>query len=76
LHTLILEAALAGLEFQRQRVDQQIAQVRSLLRPAPKKRTAQAPAKPRRTMSAGARRRISAAQKKRWAALKKAQQGK
>jgi hypothetical protein len=72
LHTLILEAALVGLEFQRQRVDERIAQVRTLLPPAPSKSAAvaQVPAKPRRTMSAAARRRISAAQKKRWAEFK------
>ncbi len=78
LNTLILEAALTGLEFQRERVDQQIAQVRRLLRPAPKKRAVavQAPVKPRRTISLAGRRRIAAAQKKRWAEFKKSQQAK
>lgn len=73
----ILQAALAGLEFQRQRLDQQIAKVEGLLAPARRKPTAaQEPAKPRRTMSLAARRRISAAQKRRWAQLKKSQQAK
>jgi hypothetical protein len=76
LHTLILEAALAGLELQRQHIDQQIAQVRSLLRPRAKKRAAvaQAPAKPKRRISLAGRKRIAAAQRKRWAGLKEAQQ--
>jgi hypothetical protein len=69
----VLQAALEGLEFQRQRVDQQMAQVRSLLRRAPKKRaaTAQAPANPRPRMSLAGRKRIAAAQRKRWAEFKK-----
>ena len=72
LNPAVLQAALEGLQSQRQRVDQQMAQVRSLLRPEPKKRaaTAQAPAKPRPRLSLGARKRIAAAQRKRWAEFK------
>jgi hypothetical protein len=74
LDPTVLQAALEGLESQHQRVDQQIAQVRSLLRPAPKKRAvAQAPAKPRPRMSLAGRKRIAAAQRKRWAEFKKSQ---
>ena len=72
LDPAVLQAALKGLESQRQRVDQQMAQVRSRLRPAPRKRaaTAQATAKPRPRMSFAGRRRIAAAQRKRWAESK------
>jgi hypothetical protein len=77
LNPAILQAALEGLEAQHQRVELQIAQVRSLLRPAPRKRAvAQAPAKPRPRMSLAGRKRIAAAQRKRWAEYKKAQQEK
>jgi hypothetical protein len=69
----ILEAALAGLETQRNRIDEAMRQIRSQLgirgvnRPTiSTDGTQQAP--PRRTMSAVARRRIGLAQKKRWAA--------
>jgi hypothetical protein len=81
----ILEAALHGLEAQRQKLDDQIAQVRSLLgrrvgRP-PKSNgggavaaaTAAAAPKKRRGLSPEARKRIAAAQKKRWAAFRKTQ---
>jgi hypothetical protein len=79
----ILEAALHGLEMQRQRLDEQIAQVRNLIggrRPGrpPKSASgvsdnAPAPAKKRRTLTPEARKRIAAAQKKRWAAFRKNQ---
>jgi hypothetical protein len=81
----ILEAALHGLEGQRQKLDEQIAQVRSLLgrrvgRP-PKSNGSEAATaasgaaapKKRRGLSAEARKRIAAAQKKRWAAFRKTQ---
>jgi hypothetical protein len=78
----ILEAALQGLEQQRQKLDDQIAQVRSLLgrrvgRP-PKSGGASASAvssgssSPKRLLSEEARKRIAAAQKRRWAAFRKA----
>jgi hypothetical protein len=79
----ILEAALHGLELQRQKLDDQIAQVRSMLgrrvgRP-PKggsqgtTEPAQAGTRRRRSLSDEARKRIAAAQKKRWAAYRKTQ---
>ena len=79
----ILEAALQGLEAQKQKLDEQISEVRSMMghrvgRPpktsAPKE-TASAPAagRKRRTLSPEARKRIAAAQKKRWAAFRKTQ---
>jgi hypothetical protein len=78
----ILEAALAGLEAQRQQVEEQMASVRRMLRQrgagrlvrraAPiLKRIAGAATLPtssrRRPMSTAARKRIATAQKKRWA---------
>jgi hypothetical protein len=83
----ILEAALQGLEAQKQKLDEQIAQVRSLLRrrggrpskstPGSNAATPSAPANGRRkkrVLSAEARKRIAAAQKKRWAAFRKSQE--
>lgn len=80
----ILEAALQGLEAQRQKLDEQIGQVRSLIghRPGRPSRatggsdsSANTSAKPagrrKRVLSAEARKRIAAAQKKRWAAFRK-----
>ncbi len=87
LSSNILQAALAGLELQRQRIDEQIAEVRARLgqkrrgRPpkdgkkaakASAEKAAPAPVKKKRTMSAAARKKISAAQKKRWAEWNKA----
>ncbi|MDQ2713168.1 MAG: hypothetical protein M3Y24_13235 [Acidobacteriota bacterium] len=77
----ILEAALQGLESQRDRLEEQIAQVRSMIggrpgRPANaggeslrKGRTA----RKKRVLTPEARKRIAAAQKKRWAAFRKTQ---
>ena len=67
----ILQAALEGLELERQRLDQRIAQVKGLLGPKKRAAVAQAPAKPRRKMSLAGRKRIAAAQRKRWAEYKK-----
>lgn len=69
----IPQAALSGLEFQRQKVDHQISRIRNLLSsgrgpaafpypPVVKPATVK-----KRTLSLSARKRISAAQKKRWA---------
>jgi len=81
----ILEAALQGLETQKQKLEEQIAEVRSLLgqragRPAKAARGAKAgeagstASVPKRVLSAEARKRIAAAQKKRWAAFRKSQE--
>jgi hypothetical protein len=81
----ILEAALQGLEAQRQKLDDQIAQVRSLIgrrlgRP-PRSSNGVAAAtgssragRRKRVLSPEARKRIAAAQKKRWAAFRKSQE--
>jgi len=68
----LLQAALEGLEHQKQEVDKKIAAVRSLLVVPRRGRRAApaAPKKPRRKLSAAARKRISEAQKQRWALLK------
>jgi hypothetical protein len=80
----ILEAALQGLEAQKQKLDEQIAQVRSMLgrrvgRPSKNAHLQNgggtAPGRAgqgkRRNLSAEARKRIAAAQKKRWADFRK-----
>ncbi|MGH9610337.1 MAG: hypothetical protein ACRD34_11760 [Bryobacteraceae bacterium] len=81
----LLEAALQGLEAQKQKIDDQMAQVRALMgqraaRPAKQTSGASATAsqgggrgRRRRVLSPEARRRIAAAQKKRWAAFRKSQ---
>jgi hypothetical protein len=72
-----LHAALEGLELQKTRVEEQIAQVRSMLgQRGPKKAAAASHAAvgspaPKRVLSEAARKRIAAAQKKRWAAYRK-----
>jgi hypothetical protein len=72
----ILAAALAGLEEQKRRLDEQIQQVRIALGTrakagVPAAGLATAPRK-RPKLSEAARKRISEAQKKRWAAIKRA----
>lgn len=81
----ILEAALQGLEVQKQKLDEQITQVRAMLgrragRPSKRASTSSAGAaagagsgRRKRVLSAEARKRIAAAQKKRWAAFRKTQ---
>ena len=83
----ILEAALQGLESQRQRLDSQIAQVRAMMGNRPGRPSKQSisndgvkPAatktatRKRRVLSPEARKRIAVAQKKRWAAFRKTQE--
>lgn len=77
----ILEAALHGLELQRDKLEEQISQVRSMLgrrvgRPPKPSGAASSEhraggTRPRRQLSEEARKRIAAAQKKRWAAFRK-----
>src|SRR5712692_349170 len=79
----ILNAALQGLELQRQRIEEHITQVRAMLGIRPRGRPRKSalptfnpqPASRRGTMSAAGRRRIALAQKKRWAKYKKAKAG-
>ena len=80
----LLTAALEGLELQRERIDQQIQEVRSLLGKTPGRRgrppgaanssaTNSVPASRRKggRLSPAARKRIAAAQKRRWAEYRK-----
>jgi len=75
----LLEAALEGLQLQRSRIEEQIAEVRRLLRQrsAPSTHSSSShsatPGAPRgrRPLSAAARKRIAAAQKRRWAEYRK-----
>ncbi len=76
----LLTAALEGLELQKKRIDEQIAQVRALLggrRPKTAAATVPAAKAPRkRQLSEAARKRIAAAQKRRWAEYRKKSSGK
>ena len=70
----VLEAALVGLEVRRERIDQQLAEVRRLIAGRGPRKVAKAPAAPVRKrggFSAAALKRIAAAQKKRWAEWRK-----
>ena len=73
----ILEAALQGLEAQRQKLDEQIAQVRAMMghragrsKTARSQNGAETGEGTRRNLSPEARKRIAAAQKKRGAAFR------
>lgn len=84
----LLRAALEGLDLQRQRIEEHIGQVRSLLgigtgrrgRPPgsknSKKTAEDKAAGGKRVMSAAARKRMSAAQRRRWVEHRKAASGK
>jgi len=69
----ILGAALVGLEAQRQRIEEQIAQVRSSISGRGGRVTPMTAgvAKRTRKLGAAARKRIAAAQRKRWAEFRK-----
>jgi hypothetical protein len=75
----LLEAALEGLLLQKERVENQIREVRSLLGRRGRSSSSTSPAEsqgsaPRkRELSEAARKRIAAAQKKRWAEYRKQQ---
>ncbi len=76
---LLLSAALEGLEVQRQRIEEQIQEVRGRLGSTAGSTRAGRPAalRPRkkRVLSAAARKRISQAQRKRWAEYRKKTRG-
>jgi hypothetical protein len=78
----LLRAALEGLELQRERIEQQITEVRRLLEGDSGRKRVRRPGKTaaaekkeptgrKRTLSASARKRIAAAQKRRWAEYRK-----
>lgn len=68
----ILSAALSGLEMQRQRLDEQIAEVRRMLGSSEHAAAAPQGAPARKKRSAAVRARMAAAQRKRWAAVRAA----
>jgi hypothetical protein len=70
----IIEAAILGFESQREKLAQQVTELRAMLDGGPKESAATPePAKrKRRKMSAAGRKAIADAQRKRWAASKKA----
>lgn len=73
---VLLQAALEGFELQRQRIDEQISQLRALLgkrkSPTTDVTTVEAePGRSRKKLSVAGRKRIAAAQKKRWAEFRK-----
>ena len=75
----LLNAALEGLELQRQRIDEQIREVRNRLGKGRRGRSPAFPEVPKkrtRTLSEAARKRIGAAHKRRWAEYRKASPGK
>ena len=71
----LLQAALEGLEIQRQRITDQIRNVQSLLGsrrgPRPASERAAPGRRRRRRLSAAGRKRIAEAQKRRWAEQRK-----
>ena len=78
----ILEAALQGLEAQRDKLDEQIAQVRAMMGGRSARASSTSPSEPaegakagrkKRVLTPEARKRIAAAQKRRWAAFRKGQ---
>ena len=79
--TSLLNAALEGLEIQKERIERQIREVRAMLGqrgPGRAKQVANTaghgagkPARKRRALSSAARKRIAAAQKARWAKFRK-----
>jgi hypothetical protein len=74
---LLLNATLEGLEAQKQRIEEQIRQVKAMLgggkRGRPPAAASSSSERPRKTrkLSAEARKRIAAAQKRRWAEFRK-----
>ena len=76
----LLAAALEGLQLQKQRIEEQIRQVRLLLGKSNGKRGRPSHAANKKTglgrLSAAARKRIAAAQKRRWAEYRKSSAGK
>jgi hypothetical protein len=79
----LLAAALEGLELQKQRIDEQIREVRALLRKSTGRRGRPSDSgvemgvkRAASRLSSAARKRIAAAQKRRWAAYRRSNGGK
>jgi len=75
----LLNAALEGLELQKQRIEEQIREVRTLLGQGAARRGRPAGSAQHKSgngrLSAAARKRIAAAQKRRWAEYRKSAAG-
>lgn len=74
----LLTAALEGLELQKQRIEEQIREVRALLGKSPVRRGRPPGSGVKRVagrLSTAARKRIAAAQKRRWAEYRKSTSG-
>lgn len=72
LTTEIIAAAIDGYESQKARIDQKIAELRSMLDggPAATATISEAPTRKRKKFSAAARRKMALAQKARWAKIR------
>ena len=68
----IINAAIEGFESQKQRLDSQISELRTMLNGTRPKAVAAPQRGPRRKVSAAARKRMAEGQRKRWAAAKRA----
>lgn len=66
----IIEAAITGFEEQKRKIDEQIAELRSMRAGSPAPSASTPENQPRRKMSAAGRKAIAAAQRKRWAEKK------
>lgn len=74
----LLTAVLEGLELQKQRIDEQIREVRAMLGKSPVRRGRRPGSGVKRAaarLSPAARKRIAAAQKRRWAEYRKSNGG-
>ena len=67
----IIEAAINGFEAQKRHIDEQLAELRAMLRSAANGTSSESPVRKKRGMSAAGRRAIAEAQRKRWAAIKR-----
>lgn len=70
LHPEIVAAAIEGFEAQKRRIDEQISELRQMLKGAPSETPSERGPR-KRTISAAGKRAIAEAQRKRWAATKK-----
>ena len=70
LSTQIIEAAIDGFQAQKQRIDDQIAELRAMLSPNDSAPATKPAVRRKRGMSAAGRKAIAEAQRKRWAASK------
>ena len=72
----IIDAAIAGFEAQKRRIDDRIAELRAMGSGSPAQSPSASAKPPRRKMSAAGRKAIAEAQRKRWAASNSGPQAK